>query len=116
MDEQYDIERILMNTQNRFLMQPGYEDTRPDEYQIYFQFSGRPDRFYMVSADQDSKAELWKISDHSLENDFLEGELVNNPDILAIDSPDLGKVYIKFKNQIIKEYESYDDFWEDVGH
>ncbi len=115
MDEQYDIERILMNTHNRFLMQPGYEDTRPFQYQIYFQFSSRTDEFYVVSADQDAKAELWKISDHSLDNDFLEGELIEDPDILAVDSPELGKVFIKFKNQIIKEYEDYDEFWEDVG-
>ena len=116
MNEQYDIERILMNTHNRFLMQPGYEDTRPYQYQIYFQFEDKPDQFYMVSADQDSGAELWKITNHSIEDDFLEGELMENPDILSVDSPELGKIYIKFQNRVIKEYSDYDDFWEDVGH
>lgn len=115
MDEQYDIERILMNTHNRFLMQPGYEDTLPSQYQIYFQFSSQPDHFYMISADQDSRADLWEITDHSIEDDFLEGKLIENPEILSVKSSELGKVLIKFKNQIIKVYESYDDFWEDVG-
>lgn len=115
MDEQFDIERILMTTYNRFIMQPGYEDTRPSQYQVYFQLTGQPDQFYMVSADQDSKAELWKITGHVIEDDFLEGELIEDPEILSVKSPELEKVVIKFKNQVIKKYENIDDFWEDVG-
>lgn len=51
MNEKYDIERILRNTHNRFLMQPGYEDTRPCQYQIYFQFADKPDQYYVIRAE-----------------------------------------------------------------
>ncbi|MFW6136904.1 MAG: hypothetical protein ACOC5U_02400 [Candidatus Aminicenantaceae bacterium] len=116
MNEKYDIERILMKTHNRFLMQPGFEDTRPCQYQIYFQFADKPDQYYVIRAEQDARAELWKISGHSIEDDFLEGELMEDPDVLAIDSPDLGKVFVKFNHRVIKEYADYDEFREDTGY
>jgi len=116
MKEQYDIERILMNTHNRFLMQPGYEDTRPYQYQIYVQIKGKEDRYYVIRADQDSHAKLWKISGQIPDNNFLEGELIEDPGILAIESAVLGSVYVKFDDQVVQEYEDFNDFWEDVGH
>lgn len=116
MNERYDLEKILMNTHNRFLMQPGYEDTSPYQYQIYFQIGSHGDRFYVVRAEQNARAKLWKITGHSFEEDFLEGELIENPNILSLERANLGKVMIKFDGRIIKVYANYDDFWEDVGH
>lgn len=115
MNEQFDVEHILMNTHNRFLMQPGYEDTRPYQYQVYVEIKGKEDQFYVIRADQDSPAKLWKISGRAREDNFLEGELIEDPGTLAIESADLGSVFVKFDNQVVKEYENYDDFWEDVG-
>jgi len=115
-DLQFDIDRILMNTHNRFLMQPGYEDTRPFQYQIFFQIKDHSDQFYVVKADQDSPARLWKITGKKPEDIFLEGELIKNSDELAVERPNLRQVFIKFNNKIINKYENFDTFWEDVGH
>lgn len=116
MDQQLDIDHILMNTHNRFLMQPGYEDTRPYQYQISFQIKDHSDQFYLVKADQDSPARLWKITGKKPEDIFLEGERLKSSGELAVERSNFGKVFIIFNNKLIKEYENFDTFWEDVGH
>ena len=115
MNPQFKIEHILMSTYNRYLMQPGYEDTRPYQYQVFFQINGYSDRFYVVRSDQDTPARLWKINGHNLMKNILDGEIIKDPVKLAIERPNLGKVFIKFDNKLIKEYNNFDEFWEDVG-
>jgi len=115
MSERFDIERILMNTHNRFLMQPGYENTKPFPYRIYIENKGNPPGFYVISANLDSRAELWHITGQGLEEYFPEKEKAEDPAALSVESPCPGKVIIKFENRVVKKHTNYDDFWQEVS-
>lgn len=107
MEGNYDPKRILMNTFQRFSAMDEYRGSEIHDYQIYIEIKGSEDDRYIIGG---YKKDCFLLK-YSLRRS---SSTITAPKNLYRDRDKLGKVEIKFKKKNMKNYQSYDEFLEDI--
>ena len=107
MEEKYNPIHVLKNTLKRFTELDEYKRGEVHDFQIYIEI-------------KDSKADKYIIGGYKSDCFLLKYSLrrssstITAPKNLFRDKDKLGKVVIKFKKEMIKSYQNYDEFWDDI--
>jgi hypothetical protein len=106
-EEKYNPETVIMNTWRRFSNLEEYKGSEAHNFQVYIEIQPREDDMYIIGGYK-SDCFLLKYSiRHS-------SSTITAPQNLFKDKDFLGKVSMRFKEKEIKNYQSYDEFWEDI--
>ena len=107
MEEKYNPDRIIMNTWKRLSVLDEYKGSEAHDFQVYIEIQQREDDKYVIGGYKNDCFLLkYSIKQSS--------STITAPQNLLKDKDLLGKVSIKFKQKEIKNYQSYDEFWEDI--
>jgi hypothetical protein len=109
MEEKYDPEKIHLFTYGNFLLQAKYKDHKAYEYEIFIEIKESKNECYLVRAENQRIGFLWKGFCNG--NSWTE---IRDKLYLSENKDKLGKVYVRFGNKIIKEYQDYEEFWEKI--
>ncbi len=107
MEDKYNPTLVLKNTLKRFSELDKYKGSEVHNFQIYIEI-------------KDSEADKYIIGGYKSDCFLLKYSLrrssstITAPKNLFRDKDKLGKVDIKFKKEMIKSYQSYDEFWDDI--
>ncbi len=107
MEEKYDPARIIKKTWKRLSVLDKYKGTEAHDFQVYIEIQQREDDKYVIGA---YKNDCFLLK-YSMRRS---SSTITSPQNLLKDKDLLSKVSIRFKQQEIKNYQSYDEFWEDI--
>lgn len=106
-EEKYDPDIIIMKTWKQFSVFDEYKGSEAHDFQVYIEIQPREDDMYVIGGYR-SNCFLLK---YSIRNS---SSTITAPQNLFKDKDLLGKVSVRFKKKEIKNYQSYDEFWEDI--
>lgn len=107
MEEKYDPDRIIKKTWRRFSVLDEYRGSEVHDFQVYIEVQQRGDDKYVIGGYKDNCFLLKYSMKRS-------SSTITSPQNLFKDRDLLGSVSIKFKRKEMRNYPSYDEFWEDI--
>jgi len=107
MEEKYNPDRIIMKTWKRLSVLDEYKGSEAHDFQVNIEIQPSDDDMYIIGGYKND-CFLLKYSIRQ------SSSTITAPQNLLKDKDLLGKVSIRFKQKEIKNYQSYDEFWEDI--
>ena len=107
MEEKYNPDTIIMNTWKRLSVIDEYNGSEAHDFQVYIEIQPRKDDMYIIGGYKND----YFLLKYSIRQS---SSTITAPQNLLKDKDLLGKVSIRFKQKEIKNYQSYDEFWEDI--
>jgi hypothetical protein len=107
MEKKYNPDIIITNTWKRFSVLDEYKGSDAHDFQVYIEIQPREDDMYVIGGYKRDCFLLKYSIRHS-------SSTITAPQNLLKDKDLLGKVSVRFKQKEIKNYQSYDEFWEDI--
>lgn len=107
MEEKYNPNHVLKNTLERFTGLDEYKGSEVHDFQIYIEIKDSETDKYIIGG---YKSDCFLLK-YSLRRS---SSTITAPKNLFRDKDKLGKVDIKFKKEMIKSYQNYDEFWDDI--
>ena len=106
-EEKYNPDTIIMNTWKRLSVIDEYNGSEAHDFQVYIEIQPRKDDMYIIGGYKND----YFLLKYSIRQS---SSTITAPQNLLKDKDLLGKVSIRFKQKEIKNYQSYDEFWEDI--
>ena len=106
-EEKYNPDTIIMNTWKRLSVMDEYKGSEAHDFQVYIEIQPRKDDMYIIGGYKND----YFLLKYSIRQS---SSTITAPQNLLKDKDLLGKVSIRFKQKEIKNYQSYDEFWEDI--
>ncbi len=107
MEEKYNSIHVLKNTLKRFSELDEYKGSEVHDFQICIEIKESDADMYIIGG---YKSDCFLLK-YSLRRS---SSTITAPKNLFRDKDKLGKVDIKFKKEIIRSYQNYDEFWDDI--